>query len=64
MTARFKEIARNSPILRGDRKETGQCSFLRAEFAIMRRYIQADLCRYGSKCEQYVDNHKGNSKTL
>ena len=64
MKVRFKETARNWPILRGDRKEMDQCSFSRAEFAIMQRYIQADLCTYGSKYEQYVDNYKENSKTL
>ena len=30
----------------------------------MQRHIQADLCTYGGKCEQSVDNHEGNSKTL
>ena len=64
MKARFKETARNWPILRGDRKEIDRCSFLHAEFAIMQRYIQADLGTYGSNCEQYGNNYKGNSETL
>ena len=64
MKARFKETAKNWPILRGDRKEMDQCLFSHAEFAIMQRYIQTDLCTYRSKYEQYVDNYKENSKTL
>ena len=41
-----------------------QCLSSRAEFAIKQRYIQSDQCMYGSKCVQYGDNYKGNSKTL
>ena len=34
------------------------------DFAIIPRHIEADLCTYKNKFQQYVDNHKGNSKDL